>query len=263
MAWAKLHTEILGDPKLMRAARKGARELVFLPWLIAFAKQADDSGRLTVGSEPAEAADIAPLIPGATTKAVALALASLETIGVLARDDDALRFTRWDVRSESKPSDSPSAIGERVKRLRDKKRKAEAVTTGNALPETPCNALHVTPDNATEKRREEEKRGEESADAIPPPPWVSILRARWVSAVGRIGAIAIRRELGGSVAVHGEEAVLGAISAYAAARLLAGKPMKLEWFAAEIVGYIRRAAEDDEPLVTDGWLTTHGDKVTR
>jgi hypothetical protein len=46
MTWAKLYTDILSDPKLMRAARLGHEQLQLLPWFVVFAKQADDRGRL-------------------------------------------------------------------------------------------------------------------------------------------------------------------------------------------------------------------------
>jgi hypothetical protein len=152
MAWAKLHTDILGDPKLMRAARKGAKGLHLLPWLIAFAKQADDEGRLTVGGEPADAVDIAALIPGATPRMVADCLESLERIGVLepSGGDGAVHLAAWERRSGTKPSDSKDAIRDRVTAHRDRKRNAE--------DETPSNALHPARSNATEKRREEENR---------------------------------------------------------------------------------------------------------
>jgi hypothetical protein len=257
MAWAKLHTDILGDPKLMRAARKGGRELVYLPWFIAFAKLADDGGRLTVGGEPADPVDISDLIPEATARRVSTALKSLEAIGVLLRDNDgALRFARWDVRSEAKPSDSPSAIAERVKRHREKQRNAD----GNALHETPSNALHETPDNATEKRRgeekrEEKKRGEARGADAPPPAWLPAIRARWQTRVGRITPAVLTRELSAVVELHGEPAVLTAIDAYADARLEQGKPPKLAWFAEEAAVWIERAA----PVVgADGIPTERG-----
>lgn len=176
MAWAKLHTDILGDPKLMRAARKGARELIYLPWLIAFAKQANDRGRLSVGGEPADPVDISDLIPGATAKAVATALTALERIDVLGRDSDgALFFWAWEKRAETKPSDTPSAIGERVRRHREKQRNAANADGGNAdsnadsiaNSETPCNALQETPANATEEKRGE---GEEKQKREVHPP---------------------------------------------------------------------------------------------
>ena len=265
MAWAKLHTDILGDPKLMRAARKGAKELVYLPWFFAFAKLADDGGRLTVGGEPADPVDISDLIPEATARRVSVALKSLEAIGVLVRDDDgALRFARWEVRSEAKPSDSPSAIAERVKRHREKQRNAD----GNALAVTPSNALHETPDNATEKRRgeerrEEKKRGEaQRAAAAPAPAWVDPIRGRWQRRVGRITPAVLTRELAAAVELHGEAKILEAIDVYAEARLAAEKPMKLEWFASEAAAWVKRAEEGEAEVVSNGWLTAAGDRET-
>lgn len=161
MAWAKLHTDILGDPKLLRAARKGAKSLVVLPWLIAFAQQADDEGRLTVGGEPAEAEDIAALLPGVTARQVADCLAALEGIGVLARAGQTLRFAAWERRA-GKPSDSVSAIRERVQKHRETKRAARAQGTDSPAFVTPCNAESVTPGNALDT--EEEEEGEEEGE---------------------------------------------------------------------------------------------------
>jgi hypothetical protein len=153
MAWVKLHDDILGDPKLIRAVRAGHAQLVLLPWLFVFAKQADDGGRLSVGGLPADPEDIAHQLPGVSAADVAVALASLEAIGVLRRDGEFLTFVRWSDRQD-KPSNSKAAIRERVQRHRAKGKQAQV---------TPRNALQgdaVTPCNATEKRREEgeEKR---------------------------------------------------------------------------------------------------------
>lgn len=164
MPWTKIHTDILGDPKLLRAARKGARELCLLPWLFAFAKSAEDGGRLTIGGDPAEPIDIAPLIPSATPKRIARALKELHEIGVLTIDPDgAYRLAAWEKRAEQKPSDSKEAIRERVQRHRDtqrSERNAEHETPSN----TPSNALQETRSNATEKRRGEENREEKKRE---------------------------------------------------------------------------------------------------
>jgi hypothetical protein len=173
MAWAKLHTDILGDPKLMRAARKGFKGVEFLPWIIAFAKGADDEGRLSVGGEPAEATDIAELIPCATRKIIAESLKSLEKIGVLTRESDGfLRFSQWERRSGTKPSDSKSAISERVKRHRAKEREAE-VHDAQSLASAEMDdvtryseALQPERCNATEKKRREKE--ENKSDGSPP-----------------------------------------------------------------------------------------------
>lgn len=147
--WAKLYTDILGDPKLLRAARKGARQLELLPWLIVFAKQCDDDGRLSVNGEAADPEDVAALVPGVTARRVAEAFESLLAIGVLERGaDGVLRFPAWEHRSGSKASDRPEAIRERVQRHR--------ATRRNASHETPCNALQVTIGNDPEKEKEKE-----------------------------------------------------------------------------------------------------------
>lgn len=174
MAWAKLHTDILGDPKLMRAARKGMKGLDLLPWIIAFAKEANDGGYLSVGGEPAEPEDIAELVPGVTPKRVRECLESLVAIGVLERiqEDSAtkcgifLAFPKWEHRSGTKPSDSKERIHERVKAHRERK----ALQDNEAV--TPRNALHPERSNATEQKREEaeQKRVEKKPARAPRAP---------------------------------------------------------------------------------------------
>lgn len=156
--WAKVHTDILGDRKLMRAAREGAKRLDLLPWLLAFARQAKDGGRLTVGGKAAESADIAPLIPCISEQDVTDCLTSLTEIGVLAADPDGvLRFVKWEER-QAKPSDSKEAILERVRKHRRRKKKDVTPVTPHVkrvtgvTGVTPSNALHVTPRNATDKK---------------------------------------------------------------------------------------------------------------
>lgn len=138
--WAKLHSDILGDPKLMRAAREGAQRLDLLPWFLAFAKQANDDGRLTVGGLPAVPADFVPLIPCITEADVAAALAALSDLGVLTMDaDHALRFARWQDR-QTKPSASREAWKERQRRSRDRRK----VSRNQAV--TPLSRERVTRD---------------------------------------------------------------------------------------------------------------------
>lgn len=166
MAWAKLHTDIIGDEKLLRAARKGAKHLHWLPWLIAVAKRAEDGGRLTVGGEAADPEDIAPLIPGGTVKSIAGCLSELESIGVLCRDtDNALAFANWERRSGGKPSDDPDHIRDRVKRFREKKKRPD-VTLGNALHETRGNAIEVEVEVDAEVEREVEPDAERVTSAF-------------------------------------------------------------------------------------------------
>lgn len=121
--YAKLWTDILDDPKLIRGARLGAKRLVLLPWLIAFAKRADDGGRLSVAGLPAEPVDIARSVPGATPRHIEEASTELQSLGILARDDDgALRFAAWHRRNWMAPSDTKEMVRERVTKHRARKR---------------------------------------------------------------------------------------------------------------------------------------------
>lgn len=263
MAWAKLHTDILGDPKLMRAARKGVQGLEWLPWLIAFAKQADDDGRLTVGGEPADPVDISDLVPGATAKTIARALNSLEKLGILTRDDDeTLRFSRWHERSGGKPSDAPSAIRERVTRHRARKSLQDNTDSNDS------NALQGVSRNATEKRREEEKReeGEESARVTRAPrprkparafaPEVQAVVALWQAKIGATSPAKVEKLLGPAITLHGETAVCKAVDAYAQARATAGKPARMEWFAEEAGLWVERSGPIVDPKT--GMLNERG-----
>lgn len=173
-AWCKLYTDIVGDAKLLRAARKGAKGLVVLPWLFAWAKQHDpeDSGRLVLDGAPIEGEDVAPLLPGVRAADVDACMAACESIGVLVRDpDDVLRFATWEERSgkgSGKPSDAKERVHERVTRHRQKRRAAEG-TDGNA----PGNALQgVTGNdrqragNALEEEGEREGEGEAEGESL-------------------------------------------------------------------------------------------------
>lgn len=144
LPWVKLHTDILADPKLLRAANSGARGLELLPWLIAFAQRADDGGRLTVAGHPAEPRDIAYCIPGVRSQRVASALEALTELGVLVKlADNSLQFEAWERRA-GKPSDRSEFVRERVARHREK----QAAATDSSHPLSDGNALHVTPRNA-------------------------------------------------------------------------------------------------------------------
>lgn len=160
MTWVKLYTDIVDDPKLMRAARGGAPDLELLPWLLAFAGRANDNGRLTVGGEPADEWDLARGIPNATPERARRCVAVLLRLEILAPDDDgALAFTAWSARAgkPGKPSDEAPAVRERVKRHRER---AKEVTPRNALQETPRNAPE-------EKERRAE--GETEQETTTPP----------------------------------------------------------------------------------------------
>ena len=157
MPWLKLHTDILGDLKLKRAVRGGLKELELLPWLMAFAKHADDDGRLTVGGQPATPEEIADLLPGVRAKRVATCLASAEAIGVLAPDfDGAMRFVNF-ARRQGHPSDSREEVAKRVARYRDR-RKASG-NDGNGEDVTREEGRYGN----DQERRGEENRADEGA----------------------------------------------------------------------------------------------------
>lgn len=129
-SWAKLHTSIYGDPKLMRACREGHQALAYVPWLFAFAKRANDGGRLSVGAVAADSEDLANGIPDiqATPAKLAQCATSCLAIGVLTEDPDGvLRFVRWDDR-QGKPTESREAWRTRKQRQRSrqKQQKKEA-----------------------------------------------------------------------------------------------------------------------------------------
>lgn len=98
------------------------------------------------------------------------------------------------------------------------------------------------------------------ARRAPQPAWIPRFRERWEAVVGRTTPGVLRRELANAIATHGEQRVLAAIDEYAEAK--AGRSMSVKWFAEEIATWVRRASEDDETLVSDGWLTAAGDRET-
>lgn len=150
--WVKLSCDILADPKLMRAQRRGMTTLHLLPWTIVFAKQCRDNGRLTVGGQPALPDDLSTQIPGGTKEEVTKHWEELLSLGVLTEDpnDRVLYFTNWPKRAGSKPSDAPERVKTRVQKLRQTRRRRNTGTSGvpaasiegsGNAPETPS----VTP----------------------------------------------------------------------------------------------------------------------
>lgn len=180
MAWAKMHTDMLGDLKLRRAAKAGTRDLELLPWLILFAKQQDDDGRLSVGDHRATPQEIAELLPGVRPKRVEACENALVAMGILTPDyDGVLRFTNWSAR-QGKASDSKEAVAERVKRHRLRRQQRDgvvpAVTPKRGVTVTPKTRVTVT----QEERRGEERREEDCAPLPGAPPagnWPGTLAA--------------------------------------------------------------------------------------
>jgi hypothetical protein len=285
MAWVKLHDDILGDPKLMRTARRGGQELVLLPWLLAFASKAADHGRLSVGVTAAEPEDLAYQIPGVTAAQVEACQRALVAIGVLVADDDGcLRFARWEDR-QAKPSDSKSAIRERVQKHRNNKRaerNAPPALQGDTGDKKAPRKGGVTPRNATDKRRGEEKREEAEKRVSPPsgdpaavtgdgntppaPPAETdgnpnldafpmatsdAAYERWQARIGDVNYGRLRKALLGpykakEIAPPTEAELLGGIDAFADARA-ADKPQywgkyTVEMFAGALREYVRLGA---------------------
>lgn len=297
MAWVKLHDDILGDPKLMRAARVGGQELVLLPWLLAFASKAADHGRLSVGATAAEPEDIAYQTPGVTAAQVEACMRALVAIGVLNADDDGcLRFAKWEDR-QAKPSDSKSAVRERVKRHRAKKHPVtrdsnakgalQGVTSAQDAPES----VDVTPCNATEKRRGEEKRREaekrkrpaadasggasapDSAPLVAPAvvvlpaqkgaaSWPAVGAAWWVPEVGTISVGRFGKALKPIVDLYEWEPVFADLQRWVAEKKAAGMLPKLEWYA-EVASMrlngTRPPMYDPERME----LTAYGERMSR
>lgn len=153
--YARLWTDILDDPKLLRAARLGAKNLDKLPWLIAFAKRADSDGRLEISGEKAEPADIARSIPGATERQVRGCIEALLKLKVLVPDADGVpKFGSWDFRNSGKTSDSREAVAERVRKHRERRR-SQRNAPGNG-----GNTLQALRGNEQESREKRVERRE-------------------------------------------------------------------------------------------------------
>ncbi len=236
MSWAKIHTDILGDPKLLQAARRGTRGLELLPWLIVFAKQADAGGRLAINGGAAEAVDIARLVPCVSKFAIERCIASCEKLGILEPDGDGvLRFPTWQAR-QGKPSDHPEQVRDRVQRHRERLKR-------NAQPETLGLALPVTPSNAIEEKRgeEEERRGEDVTPSATN--WPARMAAIFAESIGVFEPGLFGRYLAPAVAQHGVEAVLAAATLYAKDAPQSEKPqfLKPKHFAEQVGVWVQRA----------------------
>jgi len=157
--FVKWYLDALSDPVIARAARNGAKKLEMLPWLMAWAKRANDDGRLTINGDPATPLDIAETM-SIRPKAgeVERALAELMAVGLVVRDDDgAFRLSEWS-RQSAKPSDSREQTAERKRRQRERERHEQS------SPVTPCHAPHVTRGHATEQEQETEREPEKDQE---------------------------------------------------------------------------------------------------
>lgn len=81
---------------------------------------------------------------------------------------------------------------------------------------------------------------------VAPTPAEAAVVECWANHVGETTAALVRRHLGAAIARHGTPAVLSAIADYATAKKVAEKPVKLEWFAAEVAIWVpKRVANED------------------
>jgi hypothetical protein len=265
--YAKLWTDILDDPKLIRAARQGAKHLVYLPWLFAFAKRADDDGRLTVAGLPAEPVDIARSIPGGNVKHIAECLRWLVGIGVLVADDDgALRFAAWGRRNWMAPSDTPDQVRDRVAKHRAKRR---SVTTHVTDEVTPIVTTSVTGEVTTARSRDidldrdqDKNKENNTADAAASEPsknWPARLTEHFQREVGHVALGHLAKVLKPFVDRDGVEIIETAITYYALERRALGRAGKFAWFAEGIAQWIDNAKQ---PLqLDDGTFTPLGERL--
>jgi hypothetical protein len=284
--YAKLWCDIIGDEKLMRAARKGGKQLDKTPWLFAFAKKRNDNGRLSVGDEPAEPDDLAAGVPNVTPKMMAECTASLEAIGVLARDEDGvLRFTNWDRRNGWAPSDTKDEVGKRVAKHREKKRgERENETTDVTTPVTRRVTRRVTTPVTgdvttvvtTARSREVElelereleldknsppgggANGVASAALAVPNNWVARLTEHIQREIGHAEHGRVGKALRSYVQREGESVVTTAVTYYAMDRRVANKSASFKWFLEDIAQWIDHAKE---PLEINGNFTPLGKRL--
>jgi hypothetical protein len=118
--WCKWHTEAIADPKLVTAFQGGAKGIGYLPWLLAHAKHADDSGRLTTGGKPLTVGAMHHGTPWCTVKEIRACLATCVSLGILEEQrGGVLCFAKWDKR-QMKPSASTDGERERKAAYRAK-----------------------------------------------------------------------------------------------------------------------------------------------
>ena len=166
MAWLKVHTDVLGDPKLQRGVRAGLKGLDLVLWLLVFAKQSDDDGRLSIGGHAATGEDIAPLIPGMKAQQVDACIASCLAIGVLEAEEDGVPFFPNWARRQGRPADMPERTRERMRRSRER-RKAALAGGGDVTPITPETVRRVRRVTVPQTEETEEKERRERAHTHP------------------------------------------------------------------------------------------------
>src|SRR5487761_2798454 len=141
MKWLRLYNEARTDAKL-----ESLPDDEFRVWhrLLCFASEQPNRGVIAGFTPRLLAVEVAR----GDVALLERTLTSLQELRIIvAGDDDAYAFTKWESRQYDKPSDTPERVAERVAAHRDRQRNT-AVTPSNTL---------VTPSNAIEEEAEEEE----------------------------------------------------------------------------------------------------------
>lgn len=134
MKWFRLYSEIVHDPKVRRL--KDAAKFGILVGLLALAGESKVRGWVCIDEDmPYELDELAEILM-ATEDKISETISELQKLRIIQMGEDGIiKFANWEKRQYDKPSDSPEAVKERVKRHREKKK---SVSTNE------CNA-DVTP----------------------------------------------------------------------------------------------------------------------
>jgi hypothetical protein len=148
--WAKLHTKILTEPKVLRLTDQQFRCFINL---IALAGYIDDAGRLGTAEDIAMHLRLSEAKTGAR-------LDELEAVGIALSLNSVWFLKNWDEYNGRPPSDDKAAVRERVTRHRENKVKR------------PISNDEVTPlhSQRNDPRIEKNRIDSSGADAPPPPP---------------------------------------------------------------------------------------------
>jgi hypothetical protein len=246
--------EFWADEKL--APMDPITRLVFLGLI----SMADDAGRLLDSLKQIDAM-LFPLTDDTAREALAnLSRAGRITRGKTASGQPIVQITNWRHQKVDHPN-LAAALPPIHQVLTDDSREIrEALATDSREIRDSISTNDLLPVPTTNDRKKGADAPRRAVRVYPP--WVDRLHARWRERVGAASPSAIHRQLRSPVDAHGEPLTLAAIELYVDAQDERGKDAVLSWFGANYVQWIAKA-RDDEPIVADGWLTTHGEKVTR
>lgn len=237
--------EFWGDEKL--APMDPLTRLVFLGLI----SMADDAGRLLDSVKQIDAM-LFPFTDDTSREALAnLSRAGRVERGMTASGQRIIQIVNWHHQKVDHPN-LRAALPPIAQRVTDDSRGIRENLASNSREiRDSISTSDLRPVPTTNDRRP----GGADAPAPPPkraksvkkplPPWAGPLAAQWERRIGHTSPEQIAGKLRSVADVHGEAPLLRAIDAYADARLAAGKPCKLEWFASEASVWVSRAA----PLV--------------